>query len=452
MDYGPDGSGMWNHKAAYSLRTYFKYSPQTQYVFRDSTNLNWDSLLITHLDKKIPMYYAGWSDYSYIMGHAFICDGYQGDDYYHFNWGWSGSYDGYFYTDNLTPGGNNFNLLQELIINCYPDTVNYVYPSYCNRVSIMEATEGSLADGSGEKNYQPGASCSWLIAPNDPQLDSVTSINLSFSYFDTELNHDIVNVYDGADVNAPILGTFSGNTLPPQLVSSGNKMFITFTSNNENQGAGFLAQYTSNFPEYCSGITTLTEPSGEFYDGSGNKNYMNGTLCRWKIQPANAARTTLYFTFFDTEPVKDVVKVFDLSNNQLLATLSGDSLPFPVESPSGKMFISFFTDNSNVAGGFDAYYESSSVGNIFNKPIYTRVKIYPNPVQSTLNIQLPEYAKGIADIEIINPTGILVFSQKNLFSPPGNAICVQLPAIKDGLYFIIIKSNENKYVEKLFIE
>ncbi|RLD56144.1 MAG: hypothetical protein DRJ05_11780, partial [Bacteroidetes bacterium] len=60
MDYGPNGSGMWNHKAAYSLRTYFKYAPESEYLYRDSSNLNWDSVVVAHLDRKIPMYYAGW--------------------------------------------------------------------------------------------------------------------------------------------------------------------------------------------------------------------------------------------------------------------------------------------------------------------------------------------------------------------------------------------------------
>ena len=39
--------------------------------------------------------------------------------------------DGYFYTDNLTPGGNFFNLAQELVINAVPDTSLYAYPLYC---------------------------------------------------------------------------------------------------------------------------------------------------------------------------------------------------------------------------------------------------------------------------------------------------------------------------------
>ena len=114
MVYGPNGSGMYNHRAAIVLRSFFKYLPETEYVYRDSTSMDWDSLLVSHLDRQIPMYYAGWSVPT-INGHAFVLDGYQSGDYYHFNWGWSGSYDGYFYTNSLNPGGSNFNLAQEVM-------------------------------------------------------------------------------------------------------------------------------------------------------------------------------------------------------------------------------------------------------------------------------------------------------------------------------------------------
>ena len=86
--YGPDGTGMYNHKAAYALRTYFKYAPETEYIFRDSVSLNWDSLMVNKLSQRIPLYYAGWSVPN-IIGHAFVCDGYQqmadSTYFFHFN-------------------------------------------------------------------------------------------------------------------------------------------------------------------------------------------------------------------------------------------------------------------------------------------------------------------------------------------------------------------------------
>ena len=54
--------------------------PREMVVFGvQPANLDWDSLLVDHLDKKIPLYYAGWSVPN-VNGHAFVCDGYQTED------------------------------------------------------------------------------------------------------------------------------------------------------------------------------------------------------------------------------------------------------------------------------------------------------------------------------------------------------------------------------------
>ena len=346
--YGPNGSGMYNHKAAYSLRTYFKYSPETQYVYRDSTSMDWDSLLISHLDKKIPMYYAGWSVPN-INGHAFVCDGYQDTDYYHFNWGWGGSYDGYFYTDNLNPGGSNFNLAQELIINCYPDTINFQYPYYCIGDITLSSIEGTIEDGSGPiANYLNNADCSWLIAP----LDSVENIYLNFIKFETDIN-DFITIYDGETTSDTVLGTFSGSTLPESVTSSGDKMLITFISDDDVTSAGWLASYSSEIAVYCNGLTSLTEISDTFSDGSGPRNYHNLSTCMWDIQPPDASEITIYFIEFNTEEEFDPVKIFD--GKTLIAVLSGNEIPDPITAYSGSMFLTFTTNSTVTAPGWEAY-------------------------------------------------------------------------------------------------
>ena len=42
-------------------------------------------------------------------GHAFVCDGYDDRDYFHFNWGWGGNNNSYFSIDDMTPGSHNYN-------------------------------------------------------------------------------------------------------------------------------------------------------------------------------------------------------------------------------------------------------------------------------------------------------------------------------------------------------
>jgi hypothetical protein len=432
MVYGPDGSGMYNHKAAYSLKTYFKYSPETQYLFRDTTTMDWDSIIVAHLDQHIPMYYAGWSVPD-TMGHAFICDGYQGEDYFHFNWGWSGAYDGYFYTDDLTPGGNYFNLAQELIINAVPDTNLYDYPVYCEGQHIFTALNGTIDDGSGPLYpYENETGCSWLITPSD----SINGITLDFLKFGTDIN-DIVTVYDGADISAPVLGIFSGDDLPPAVTSTAGSMFIVFESDGEGTGDGFLASFESEVPVYCSGMTMLTAQAATLSDGSGSYDYHNGSACTWRILPEGASWVTLYFTEFETEAGFDLLKVYDLQTQQVIAEYSGSyspGLPDPVTSPSGKMFLAFSTNSTNTAPGWDAYYESNLV-NIAEQQEKDGLVIFPNPTDGFLNIRNKNYSESLVKINLADLSGRQAYSSE-VDLPGGKQIRIDLRHLSSGIYIL----------------
>src|SRR5512138_744718 len=123
MDYACPGSGAYTASAASALSTYFKYASSTQYVQKISYSTSaWTQLLRDNLDASHPMEYAGQGSGG---GHAWVCDGYQGTDYFHMNWGWGGAYNGYYYLNNLNPGGSTFNSSQGAIINIQPNTPMY---------------------------------------------------------------------------------------------------------------------------------------------------------------------------------------------------------------------------------------------------------------------------------------------------------------------------------------
>jgi len=453
MVYGPNSSGMYNHKAAYSLRTFFKYSPETQYLYRDSTTLDWDSVIMAHLERKIPMYYAGW-DVPNISGHAFILDGCQGTDFYHFNWGWSGSYDGYFYIDQLNPGGSNFNLAQELVINAFPDTSNYEYPGYCSGFKHLTSFNGTFEDGSGPAYIsQQNSNCSFLIDPQS-EIDSVTSISLSFQRFDLSENEDFLKVYDGENESAPLLATFSGNEIPATVTSGSNKMFVVYESGSSAEADGFFASYSSNRPEWCSGMTVLNSQTNELTDGSFDFLYQNNSICMWQIIPQGAASTTLYFTKFDTEQDFDLLKVYNLANNTLLATISGHydagNPPPPVTSPSGKMFITFTTNSTVRADGWDAWYLASSVG--IDENDYEAVfSIHPNPAKDELFVNIPDLSDKNPEVKILNCLGKIIFSKQDLSSTE-NLVTLDISHLADGLYFVQIKNNNVNLIKKLIIQ
>ncbi|MBE9484618.1 MAG: C10 family peptidase [Bacteroidetes bacterium] len=446
MVYGPDGSGMYNHKAAYALRTFFKYSPETVYVYRDSTSMDWDSLLVSHLDRAIPMYYAGWSVPN-IYGHAFVCDGYQAGNYYHFNWGWSGSYDGYFYTDDLTPGGSNFNLAQEVIINGFPDTNTYSYPLYCQDAKILNGTDGTIDDGSGPVyEYLPDSDCSWLIAPED----SVENISLEFLNFNTEAG-DVVTVYDGETIAAPVLGTFEGNAIPADITSSGDKILITYQSDAAGTAPGWLLSYTSEIPVYCTGITNIAEQSGNISDGSGPRDYHNGSTCMWMLDPPGASELTIYFTLFHTEEAYDIVKVFDLETQELLEEFSGDITPGPVTSPSGRMFITFSSNYTITAPGWEAYFETDLVG-VEENLVGQSLRIFPNPAGDHVNLSWMAYKNSKLQIRISSMTGIRVIDKGFIGKAGSNMLRIDVSGLEAGIYLLEMEREDEGVYRKLVIE
>ena len=76
----------------------------------------YDELVLGH-----PVYMAGYGSEG---GHAFVCDGYDaGQDLFHFNWGYSGKYDGWFALSALKPGSHDYNSSKSAIVGIDPKTL-----------------------------------------------------------------------------------------------------------------------------------------------------------------------------------------------------------------------------------------------------------------------------------------------------------------------------------------
>jgi len=106
-------------------------------------------------------------------------------------------------------------------------------------------------------------------------------------------------------------------------------------------------------------MITLTEPNGELSDGSGTFNYNNGSVCKWMIQPPDVEEVTISFTSFKTIEDEDEIKIFNTATQELLATYSGNystTMPDPVTSPSGKLYILFTSSTLTNDEGWEAVY------------------------------------------------------------------------------------------------
>jgi len=446
MMYGPDGSGAYSWEVPSAIKQHFGYSNLAQFKEKeDYSNTNWVNLLKAQIDLGQPMYYSGFSNSG---GHAFVCDGYDDANLFHFNFGWSGSSNGFYTVYDV--GG--FSGGQGAVINFIPGG-NYPY-NYSGQ-QIVTGKAGSIEDGSGPvANYISNNQVSWLISPQSVE-DSVSSITLSFKRFDIA-EDDNVTIYDGASESSVVLGTYTGNEIPASLNSTGNQLLVVLQSNGENTSNGFLAEYTSDTPTWCNGMTVLTEPVGEFSDGSYDFNYDNGSNCKWMINPVDATPTTLYFTLFDTELGNDKLLVYDFDGMAMLAELSGDytqgTLPEPITSPSGKFFIVFVTNNGITAQGFEAYYapETVGIGEGFASSD-SPLSVFPNPVNNDLTINLSDQIVGETQITLFNLEGAKIYEMSLNANEGAERYTINVSDYLPGLYVLIARNGNEFYRQELVI-
>ncbi len=126
MNYGFDASGASGSSIGNALRKYFKYDIKTIDRYRlVYTSDEWEEMIYDNLKNIGPVIMNGQSPME--GGHSFICDGYDGAGYFHFNWGWSGVGNGYYSLDALNPdaqgiGGaiGGFNFMQNAIFGIQP--------------------------------------------------------------------------------------------------------------------------------------------------------------------------------------------------------------------------------------------------------------------------------------------------------------------------------------------
>ena len=245
MDYGPNGSGGWviendqngSHPVCSEVayKTYFGYASSLQGLRKSGySDDQWKQMIRTDLDASRPIQYAGWGS----GGHTFVCDGYDQNENFHINWGWGGTYDGYFTLDALNPGTSNFSVNQQAVFGIQP------------------------AQGGG----------------GTTTLDLYSAITVS---------PNPINYGDGFTVNADVVNngssTFQGDFCAVLFTSEGNQVDFIQILTGANLPSGY--HYTGGLDFTTAGIASATpgsyivgiysRPTGGNWTALGDGSYNN---------------------------------------------------------------------------------------------------------------------------------------------------------------------------------
>ena len=118
----------------------FNYKSSNLRCKSSYSDIAWVDSLKSDLDNGFPIYYDGDGPDG---GHAFVCDGYDNNNMFHFNWGWRGSFDGYYALTNLNPSYNFTNN------QC---AVFHIQPRNCWKEIVMQCNK-TFANGTSKTYY-----------------------------------------------------------------------------------------------------------------------------------------------------------------------------------------------------------------------------------------------------------------------------------------------------------
>ena len=238
-----------------ALIEYFDYSSNTTYVqkaqFHDTI---WVSMLKQDLNDLQPVLYRAASNNQGANAHIFICDGYDENDFFHFNWGHAGNYDGYYTIAELHEGLTNYNYGNYAMFGCRPNTTPINPPD-----NIHASVNGQAVNVSWSSVNT--AACYKLYRDGDLINGHITGVNYTESdvpfglhtYYVKSVNMDGTMSLKSNTVDIDV--SFSGPQ-PTNLQALVNGREVSLSWQTENPESAILQYGTGNC---IGGVGTNTE-------------------------------------------------------------------------------------------------------------------------------------------------------------------------------------------------
>ena len=364
------GSGASSSDIPNALYGYFGYKTSTYLEKSSYSNSQWISMLKSELDASRPVEYNGRGT----GGHAFVCDGYDSNNNFHFNWGWAGANDGFYSLTSLVPGsggsgGSNYNFTnnQSAVFGIQPTSNNAIPTNLTYTLSGLQNITLSWTGASGAVSYN--IYCNGNLVGN-------TTAN---TYTDTApFGTDVYYVRS--------LNSAGDLSLPSNIITITVAYQQPIVNNLNAALSGNNVTLSWNAPEWCYPETpsaTLTYGDGIFsgyslgYNNGTNMfwghQYLSGSLSAYNNMSiykvsfyANATGTYKLYVYKGTTSNHPQTKILEQSvnveltgwfdidlSNTLLIDASKDYWVF-IYDPEGRGYPAAYGEYSGSYGNFYA--------------------------------------------------------------------------------------------------
>ena len=345
MNYEPSGSGAFSGDVPEAISTYFSYTDRSAFISKGGNYDEWITLLKLNIDQRIPLYYSGHSDDG---GHAFICDGYDVDGLFHFNFGWGGSYNNYLLID-----GENFEYSgsQGVVVDFVPD---FIYNAMPQAPTNLEVTIDSDVSLTGH--------LTWTNPTKAETGQALTSIDKVLVLRNGFVVHEIENVQPGQAMTCDDEVPFFDQYDYAVLAISGNSY-------------GRTTHTKAVFGPYCEWTVIMTSSDFHGWNGGG-------------ITVQNAAGSYIDFLTTNTSAASMQKFPMALGNNNLYwtePTTSISNISFKVKDPQNQVVYEYNGPSSGLdAGLLRTLNNSCGNENICESPYNLRATVDPDNNQTII--------------------------------------------------------------------
>lgn len=439
MGYSPTGSGSQvleedgkEYSAEYVLRNNFGYV-NGEGCYKYTTLTTWYKNVKNDLDNGRPILFRGTKLED--GGHCFICDGYDGQGLYHFNWGWGGQMDGYYLLDSAY----GFNIYQGAIFHLMPPYLLNTY--HLVLYSDLQTSSDTLYCGQD-----------FSI-----QVDVLNNGGKPFSgYFRLCLlngqSMEVVNVFDtvsclqqpltnGSHFSTPL--TFRGNM---QSLNTANYVFRLFykdTTSDLNQQEWIPVTEIGDFRNTKS-IRFEGGQSNTHIDSVCNIT-ANSAFVRYQVEGSCSETVILQGVQYKkstSSSYNSVKAVNEDSETGILLTGLQASTSYDVRAyamvQTGSIYKTIYSEKTTFVTEAD----ETSVTACSDE----NIRIYPNPSDGRFFIETPE-ERGSWTIEVWNTLGQKVHTA---LLPKGKT-CLSAETWPKGLYIIHLQNETFQKTEKITI-
>lgn len=419
MDFGADASGAYVSTAAGALVQYFNYSSNLSFEYRYEDSEAWIAALVTELEAGHPIIYRG-NPGDGSAGHAWNVDGYYASnsvDYFHMNFGWSGSNNGYFTLETINPGSNDFNANQGAILGFAPPS-SAPYDLTLSETTVQEGLDvGSFVADVIVTDEDPDNQYTFTCkGPYSVVLDDYGPASF---YIDGEkLYTDEVFAYDDQDPEANSIflrievEDLYGTTYSEDFQISIEKVFVGPTAISLSDSS----VYERMQPGAPVGLVIVEDEDPD--------NTYSYTL-QGPYNPALDDFDPVSF-YIENDTLKTSVEFdFSVSDTSFVRISLEDSRGFTLS----RDFTISILENPSGSTGIQEYGRS--------------LNIYPNPADQFI------YLDGLEGYQTM---GMYELSGKLILKLSGDQKQLDVSGFKSGIYLLVCEGSQGRVVRKVLIK